>query len=100
MSMRFYYVSDVRPPTSLYCIPQMIYRVEGHSGMILRRETEVIGENTCPSATLSATNSIWADLGANPSLRCEWGRRLNLLKHGTANQTIKYVQYILFREIF
>jgi hypothetical protein len=38
---------------------------------------------TCPSATLSTTNTTWTDLGSNPGLR--GGRpATNRLSHGTA----------------
>jgi hypothetical protein len=37
----------------------------------LAGETEVLGEKTCPSATLSTTNPIWPDLGSNPGRRGE-----------------------------
>jgi hypothetical protein len=38
-------------------VEQSVERVAG--------ETEVLGE-TCPSATLSTTNSTWTGLGSNP----------------------------------
>ena len=46
-------------------------------------KTEVLGEKTCPSATLSTTNPTWTDPGSNPDLR--GGRpATNLLNHDTA----------------
>jgi hypothetical protein len=32
-------------------------------------ETEVLGGETCPSATLSTINPTWTDLRSNPGLR-------------------------------
>jgi hypothetical protein len=51
--------------------------------MKLIGKTEVLGEKTCPSATLSTTNPTWTDPGSNPGLR---GERLatNRLSYGTA----------------
>jgi hypothetical protein len=46
-----------------------------------RKETEVFGEKTCPSATLSTTNPTWTDLGLNPGLRGERAAT-NRLSHG------------------
>jgi hypothetical protein len=49
-----------------------------------QEKTEVLGGKTCPSATLSATNTTWTDPGSNPGLR--GGRpATNRLNHGTAN---------------
>jgi hypothetical protein len=46
-------------------------------------KTEVLGEKTCPSATLSTTNPTQTDPGSNPGLR--GGRQAtNRLSHGTA----------------
>jgi hypothetical protein len=50
---------------------------------------KLTGENrstrgeTCPSATLSTTNSTWTDPGLNPGLRGE-SPGTNRLKRGTA----------------
>jgi hypothetical protein len=47
-----------------------------------------VGENqgtrrkTCPSATLSTTNTTWTDQGANPGLGCE-KPATNRLSYGT-----------------
>jgi hypothetical protein len=49
---------------------------------IFAGETEVLRENL-PSATLSTTNPIWIDPGANPGLRGE-RPATNRLSHGTA----------------
>jgi hypothetical protein len=49
---------------------------------IFAGETDVLGENL-PSATLSTTNPIWIDPGANPGLRGE-RPATNRLGHGTA----------------
>jgi hypothetical protein len=46
-------------------------------------KTEVFGEKTCPSATLSTTNPIWTDTGSNPGLR-GWRPAANRLIRGTA----------------
>jgi hypothetical protein len=36
--------------------------------MILTGETEVLGENPCPSVTLSTANLNWTDRMLNPAL--------------------------------
>jgi hypothetical protein len=46
-------------------------------------KTEVLGEKTYPSATLSTTNLTWTDSGSNPGLRSE-RPATNRLNHGTA----------------
>jgi hypothetical protein len=46
-------------------------------------KTEELGEKTCPSATLSITNSTWTDPGAKPGFRGE-RPATNDLSHGTA----------------
>jgi hypothetical protein len=38
-------------------------------GMILREKTRSNRRETCPSATLSTTNSTWTDVVSNPGLR-------------------------------
>jgi hypothetical protein len=44
-------------------------------------KTEVLGEKTCPSDTLSITNPTWTEPGSNPGLRS--GRpAVNRLSHG------------------
>jgi hypothetical protein len=67
---------------SILRIPQMIWvwraTVEWYW-----RENRRTRRKTCPSATLSATNPIWIDPGANPSLRGE-RPTTNNLSHGTA----------------
>jgi hypothetical protein len=44
-------------------------------------------EETYPSATLSTTNPIWIDPGANPGLRGE-RPAINDLSHGTAQGNV------------
>jgi hypothetical protein len=51
--------------------------------MELTGETEVLGEKTCPGATLSSTNRTRTDSRSNPSLRGERPAS-NRLSHGTA----------------
>jgi hypothetical protein len=46
-------------------------------------KTEVLGEKTCPCATLSTTNTTWTDPGSNPGLQGE-RPAANRLSHGTA----------------
>ena len=46
-------------------------------------KTEVPGEKTCPSATLSTTNPTWTDRGSSPALRGE-RPATNRLSNGTA----------------
>jgi hypothetical protein len=62
-------------------------KVESNGGMILTGETEELGENPCPSATLSTTNS-----------GRELGPRLatNFLSHYTARITLKWILLYLY----
>jgi hypothetical protein len=53
--------------------------------MILTGETRRTWRKTYPSATLSATNSKWIDLGANPVLRVK-RPATNRLNHGMAQR--------------
>jgi hypothetical protein len=54
----------------------------------LAGETKYSGGETCPSATLSTTNSTWPDLGLNPGRRA--GKpETNRLSYGTAGMAIK-----------
>jgi hypothetical protein len=77
------YVSELRPPTGLLFILQMIYEY----GEPRRNDTD--GENrrslkkACPSATLSITNPTCKDPGTKPGL---FGERptANRLSHGFA----------------
>jgi hypothetical protein len=80
--------------------------------MILTEENRRTWRKTCPSATLSTTNSTWIDPSANPGLSGE-RKATNPLSHSTAshclvvhgftlarkNQRIKYtihlIKYIL-----
>ena len=48
-----------------------------------QEKTEVLGEKTCPSATLSTTNPTSPDPGSNPGLRGE-KPATNRLSHGRA----------------
>jgi hypothetical protein len=45
--------------------------IENHRGMILTGETEELGENARPRATLSNIKSKLTNTGANPGLRVE-----------------------------
>jgi hypothetical protein len=61
--------SAPRPFTVLLCLPRAIVRMENYSvEWRLAGEAEVL-EKTCPSATLSTTNSTWPDPGSNPGRR-------------------------------
>jgi hypothetical protein len=46
--------------------------MENDGGMILTGENQRTRRKTCPSATLSTTNPIWIDQGANPELLGQW----------------------------
>jgi hypothetical protein len=51
------YVSELRPPTGLLFIPQVIHMcVESHGGMVLTGEARRTRRENCPSATLSIKN--------------------------------------------
>jgi hypothetical protein len=72
-------VSELRPQLGLLFIPHVIHEY----GMILTGESGRTRRKTCLSATLSATNTSWTDLGTNLGLRLE---RLGTdrLNHNTA----------------
>jgi hypothetical protein len=55
--------------------------------MKLTGENRSTRRKTCPSATLSATNPIWADPGSNPGLRGE-RPATNRLSRGTAYSSL------------
>jgi hypothetical protein len=74
-SMAWDYVSELRPPTSLLLIPQIIYEY----GQPRWNDIDRIKPKN--SATLYTANPIWTDPGANPGLR---GETTNHLSHGTA----------------
>jgi hypothetical protein len=57
--------------------------LESDGGMLLTRENRRTRRKTCPSATLSTTNPIWIEPGANPGHRGE-RPATNDLSHGTA----------------
>jgi hypothetical protein len=75
MSMGWDYVSELRQPTGILFITQMICvyggMMEWHDGMIFTGETRRTRRKTCPSATSSTTNSTRTDPGANPGFRGE-----------------------------
>jgi hypothetical protein len=52
----------------------------------LAGETKVLGEKTCPSASLFTTNPTWPDLGSNLG-HCGGKAATNRLKYGTALDT-------------
>jgi hypothetical protein len=68
---------------SILRIPQMIWVGRATVEWYWQGKTEELGEEPVPSTTLSTTNPIWIDPGANPGLR---GERpvTNDLSHGTA----------------
>jgi hypothetical protein len=72
MSMGWDYVSELRPRRQ----------------SIIDRGNQITWRETCPSATLSITNLTWADLGANPGLRCD-SYVPNHLSHSTATPKSK-----------
>jgi hypothetical protein len=68
--------------------------------MILTGENRSTRGKTCPSATLSTTNT-WTDPGSKPGPRS--GRpATNRLSHGTANITVLhvFVEYFTFSDGF
>jgi hypothetical protein len=68
-------------------IPQMIWVWRATVEWYIDRENRRTRRQTCPSATLSATNPTWIDLGANPGLRGE-KPATNDLSHGTTTVTL------------
>jgi hypothetical protein len=53
-------------------------------------KTEVLGEKTCPSATLPTINPTWTDPRSNPGLRGE-RPETNGLSHGTAKEVNLFI---------
>jgi hypothetical protein len=84
--------ADAPQPWGLLCNPVMKMLMDSFFFLFLcngapvqwiwQGKTEVLGEKTYPSATLSTTNPTWTDPGSNPGLRCEWPAT-NRLSHGT-----------------
>jgi hypothetical protein len=67
-----------------YCPSSRWYRsMESHDEMRLTGKSRRTRRKTCPSATLSTTNSAWNDPGANQGLR-QQRSATNGLSHGTA----------------
>jgi hypothetical protein len=44
-------------------------------------------DEICPTATFSATNPTWSDLGSNPGLRARWKPATNRLSYGTTTES-------------
>jgi hypothetical protein len=59
-------------------IPQVIYAYGQPWWNNMYRGKAKNSEKTCPRATLSATNSTWADPGTNLGLSLEKGKLLSL----------------------
>jgi hypothetical protein len=78
---------------SILLIPQMIWVWRATAEWYIDRENPKNTEETCPSATLSTTNSTWIDPGAKPGLRDERPATEDL-SHGTAQMQ----RYFLFKQ--
>jgi hypothetical protein len=83
MPMRWDYVSELRPPTGLLFIPQMIYECGEPRWIDIDRGKPKNLQKICPNATLSTINLTWADMGSNPDLRSDMPET-NRLVYGTA----------------
>jgi hypothetical protein len=81
--MGWHYVSELLPLTDTLFISQMIYEYGERRGHDIDRGNLRTQIKTCPSATLSTTNSTWIEPGANLGIH---GQRpaTNRLSHGTA----------------
>jgi hypothetical protein len=56
----------------IYCSPLRWYlSMESHGGMILTGENRKTQRETCHSATLPTTNTIWSDPGSNPDFHSD-----------------------------
>jgi hypothetical protein len=84
MSMGRDDVSEARPLTGLLVIPKVIYEHGEPRWNDIDRGSITARRKTCPSATLSTTNSTWTDQGANSGLSCELSAT-NRLSHSTAD---------------
>jgi hypothetical protein len=75
-------VSELRPPTGLLFIFQVIYEYGEPRWNDINRVKPKNSEKICPSATLFTTNATWTELGANPGLHYE-RPATNCMSHGT-----------------
>jgi hypothetical protein len=71
ISMGWNYVSELRPPTGLLFISQIIYKRGAPVEWYWQEKTGELEDKACPSVTLCTTNLRWTDPGANPWLRGE-----------------------------
>jgi hypothetical protein len=85
MSMGWDCVSELRPPTGIFFIIQMIYQYGQPQWNDIDSENKKTPINTYQIATLSTTNSTWTYLG----LRGERSET-NPLSHGTAHPPVTY----------
>jgi hypothetical protein len=84
MSMGWHEVSELRPPTGLLFISQVIYEYgELREKMMITGENQRTQRKPCLSATLSTTNPTWIHPGAHLSL-CVDRPATNRLSYGTA----------------
>jgi hypothetical protein len=79
---------ELQPPTDLLLILQMMYEYW---------EPRRNQEKTCPSATLSTTNSTRPDAGANPVL-CGERPATNRLSHGKAPLQLNTILQTCYRK--
>jgi hypothetical protein len=107
MSMGWDYVTELRLPTGLFLITQVIDTwVWSTSGVMLKGGNRIHRRNICPSATLPITNATWTASGENPGLRGEnpglRGERpaTNRLSHGTAVFYLPSLLYLCFLLLF
>jgi hypothetical protein len=71
MSMAWDYVSELRPPTGLFFMPQMINEFGELRWKDIDMGNRRAWRKPFTSATLSITNPTWTNPGANPGLRGE-----------------------------
>jgi hypothetical protein len=85
--------TDAPQPWGLLCNPVMqiitfLFLIFPSNGLAVewnwQGKTEVLGDKTCPSATLSTTNPTWTDSGSKPGLRGDRPVTISLSR-GTAS---------------
>jgi hypothetical protein len=85
MSIRWDYISELRPQTGLFQSPTWYLRMENHGGMILTRWNRRNLRQIYSSVTFSNKNSTCINPGTNASLRGERPAIIRL-SHDTTNK--------------
>jgi hypothetical protein len=90
MSVGRDYVSELRPPTGLLFIPQVIYEYGEPRCNAINRENRKISEKIATLNISFTTNRIWRDPGANPGLYSD-RPATNRVSHAMTISTVRGV---------